>query len=320
MACTRICIARSFMTDRKSDLLVLTDGKPGHVSQIRGLVDALIRLNPRLADCVHWLDMRELSWRQRYSGGLPTEAQNIGAVIAAGHSTHLPALAYRARHGAHLVVIMKPSLPLAWFDSVIMPRHDLQGEPKENVFCTIGAMNSVGFQPRSETESGLILLGGESKYYHWNQASLLAQIDNLIEANDSLRWTITNSRRSPATLKNELVQRFGDRAEFKPFEQCPAGWLAQELARSKTVWITPDSVSMVYEALSSGADCGLFQLEPKQRDRITEGMSQLCSDGQINYTTEDRGIRTAVAPIDRLNEAHRAATWLSHRLPSSLSE
>ena len=314
MAFTRICIARSFMTDRKSDLLVLTDGKPGHVSQIRGLVDALIRLDPRLADCVHWLDVRELSWRQKYSSGLPTEAQNIATVIAAGHSTHLPALAYRARHGAHLVVIMKPSLPLAWFDSVIMPRHDLQGEPRENVFCTIGAMNSVGFQPRSETESGLILLGGESKYYHWNQASLLAQIDNLVEANDSLRWTITNSRRSPATLRNELVQRFGDRAEFTPFERCPAGWLTQELARSKTVWITPDSVSMVYEALSSGADCGLFQLEPKQRDRITEGMARLCGEGLVGTISDDHSIRLATNPLGRLNEAHRAAEWLLPRL------
>jgi len=314
MACTRICIARSFMTNRKSDLLVLTDGKPGHVSQIRGLVDALFQLNPRLADRVHWLDMRELSWRQRYSGGLPTEAQNIGTVIAAGHSTHLPALAYRARHGAHLVVIMKPSLPLTWFDSVIMPRHDLQDEPKENVFCTIGAMNSVGFQPRSETESGLILLGGESKYYHWNQASLLEQIDILLHANGHLDWTITNSRRSPTTLEKELLQRFGDRAEVKPFEQCAGGWLTQELARSKIVWITPDSVSMVYEALSSGAECGVLYLAAKQRDRITEGMARLCGEGLVGTISDDHSIRLATNPLGRLNEAHRAAEWLLPRL------
>jgi mitochondrial fission protein ELM1 len=305
------------MTDQKSDVLVLTDGKPGHVSQIRGLIDGLISLHLALADRVQWLDVRELGWREKYTGRLPQSLQKPGIIIAAGHSTHLPALAYRARHGGHLIVIMRPSLPLAWFDSVIMPQHDLRGALKDNVFCTVGAMNSVGFLPRSDINTGLILLGGESKYYHWNQASLLEQIDTVLQANGHLNWTITNSRRSPASLERALLQRFDGRAEIKPFEQCPPGWLTQELVRSKTVWITPDSVSMVYESLSSGAKCGLFYLKAKQPDRITQGMSQLCSEGRLSTISHDNRIQQATDPLDRLNEAYRAAEWLLPRLESS---
>jgi mitochondrial fission protein ELM1 len=308
------------MTDHRSDILVLADGKPGHVSQIKGLIDAIVSLNAALACNVQWLDVRELNWREKYTGRLPRHLQKPRIIIAAGHSTHVPALAYRARHGGHLIVIMKPSLPLSWFDSVIMPQHDLREAPKDNVFCTVGAMNSVGFLPRSDTNTGLILLGGESKYYHWNQASLLEQIDTVLQANGHLNWTITNSRRSPASLESELLKHFDGRAEIKPVEQCPPGWLTQELVRSKTVWITPDSVSMVYESLSSGAQCGLFYLKAKQRDRITEGMSDLSSSGQIDYLAEDGSIQTASAPINRLNEAHRAAVWLSPRILRPFTE
>ena len=44
--------------------------------------------------------------------------------IGAGHKTHLYLLAIKRCFGAKIVVILKPSLPLKFFDLCVIPKHD----------------------------------------------------------------------------------------------------------------------------------------------------------------------------------------------------
>ncbi|MFN3595388.1 MAG: ELM1/GtrOC1 family putative glycosyltransferase, partial [Thiobacillaceae bacterium] len=110
----------------------LIDGKPGHEKQSLGLAQALQRLA-----AARWYDVRvhgtafasvraALQWAlRRFPAGHGLPAPDL--ILAAGHATHLPALAARRAYGGRIVVLMRPSLPLALFDLCLIPAHDQPG-------------------------------------------------------------------------------------------------------------------------------------------------------------------------------------------------
>ena len=139
----------------------LSDGKPGHDNQSRGLIRALGRLTA--LEC-HQLNGRGagrralwsmLAARFRPGQGLPDPALLIGA----GHATHLPMLAARIARGGKAVVLMKPSLPLYWFDLCLIPEHD-RPPVRDNVVATQGVLNTGRASDCATPGIGLILVGG----------------------------------------------------------------------------------------------------------------------------------------------------------------
>ena len=50
---------------------------------------------------------------------------------------------------------------------------------------------------------------------------------------------------------------------------------------AKNIWITPDSVSMIYESLTSGASVGLFDLRKSKKNRINNSIDSLISDNIV---------------------------------------
>jgi mitochondrial fission protein ELM1 len=79
------------------------------------------------------------------------------------------------------------------------------------------------------------------------------------------RLMIANSRRTPEALGKVLFERYGQR--FQSWDACPQGWLVDTLAVTDSVWVTEDSVSMVYEALTAGLPCRLAHVaDPSARE------------------------------------------------------
>jgi uncharacterized protein len=159
----------------------------------------------------------------------------------------------------------------------------------------------------------LFLIGGPSKHVEWDSTAILQQLD-VIAA--SLRpgspWRITDSRRTPESLSAVLQQKYGER--FQPFAQCPPGWLAERLAVTETVWVSEDSVSMVYESLTAGCCVGLLRLpEVKTGSRVMRGVERLLADGLVTAFSD--WSRTATLPEVRpFNEATRVAALLLQKL------
>ena len=102
-----------------------TDGKAGHENQARGLIAALRTRTP-VED--YSIDARSdphplwslLARRDATGAGLP----DPDLIVGAGHATHLPMLAARRARGGRVIVLMKPDLPLSWYDLCIIPLHD----------------------------------------------------------------------------------------------------------------------------------------------------------------------------------------------------
>ena len=58
----------------------------------------------------------------------------------------------------------------------------------------------------------------------------------------------------------ELARQFSH-AEFCDFRETPRGWIEEQYAACSTAWVSGDSISMLYEALSAGCRVGLLPVE-----------------------------------------------------------
>lgn len=282
-----------------------SDGKTGHDKQSRALVTALSK---RLPVTEHVLQVergaKALWWglTRRYSPGNTLPAPDL--LVGAGHATHPHLLAARRCYGGHAVVLMRPSLPCAWFDLCIVPQHD-NVAPADNVIVTRGVLNTIRAGGRHDGDIGLIALGGPSRHVIWNNDAMLQQVRQLLEKRSKTRWWLTTSRRTPAALVDRLRRQTN--VEYMPFDETSPDWLAERLAEAGEVWLSQDSISMIYEALASGARVGLLAVPAQGRNRISAAIDRLVEEGRVSAPGQWRPAPAAGQPLD---EASRCADWM----------
>jgi KDO2-lipid IV(A) lauroyltransferase len=200
-------------------------------------------------------------------------------IISCGSSTQAINRILALENQAKSVVIMKPVLQSCRaFDLVIAPRHD---DPPvlKNVVVTRGALNLVD-EPYLKTQGDLlerhtgplgrntpvigVLLGGDSKNFKLEPALVQKVIGAVLDAGRRLNaeLLVTTSRRTPAAAQNIVKEaltgeprvRFLVLANEKNFDFAVGGILA----KSDILVISPESISMVSEAASSGKHVIVF--------------------------------------------------------------
>jgi mitochondrial fission protein ELM1 len=287
------------------------DGKPGHENQTAGLVRALAeRREIRSFDLPvaarrRWLDL--LLARCPAGAGLPDPDLLLGA----GHATHAALLACRRARGGRAVVLMRPSLPLRWFDLCIVPEHD-DVPPGDAVLRSRGALNSARPSPAGRDDAGLVLVGGPSAHHAWSTDALRASLVQLFDR-DPRAWTIVTSRRTPPDTVDALAGLVGDRVRLVTPAQTERGWLTREMGRNDVAWVTEDSVSMLYEALTAGAACGVLPVPVKRLGRVQRGLQRLLDDGVVTSFAAWRDGQPLAAADPPFDEAGRCADWILDR-------
>jgi mitochondrial fission protein ELM1 len=236
--------------------------------------------------------------------------QQPDIIIAAGHATHLTALALSKKTGAKTIIIMQPTLPVSWFDFSLIPEHD-RPRPKPNILVTKGALNRL-LPRKKKPNSGIIMIGGPSKHFGWDNDNIVKQIETLI-INSPNSWLITTSRRTPKEILPLLQKLTSDKVTFVPVEQTDSAWVHNNLPHSEICWVTPDSVSMIYEALTAGCLTGIFTLPNPSNSRVVNGL-QMLQDEKLILTLEHYiNNLTSITP-STLKEADRCAQELLIRL------
>jgi mitochondrial fission protein ELM1 len=92
-------------------------------------------------------------------------------------------------------------------------------------------------------------------------------------------------------------------------------WLLDRYAESERIWVSEDSVSMVYEALTSGARVGLLRVPRTERvGRVVKGMDALVSEGWAMWFEDWRTEGVLRAAPAKLDEASRVAEIVVERL------
>jgi len=260
---------------------VLDDGKPGHRNQSLGLAEAMGRIRDVSIHLISLPHNVGIFSRIKMAREEASKLPKADFVIAAGHKTHLALLYLARKTGARSVVLMKPSMPCRWFDHCLIPEHDFQEGAKtpRNVILTKGALNRVTYDPGAKDGSGLILIGGKSSEFGFNGESLQKAINEIVGQDEGVQWTLTDSRRTPTGFLQSLK---GIPISTHAHHTTDSDWLPNQLRRASVVWVTEDSVSMIYEALSCGAQVGLLPMpRVKNAGRVAKGVEALVEEGRL---------------------------------------
>ena len=285
-------------------ILILSDGKKGHENQSLGLAEAILR-------------RREGSYEISRIEDAPLGPQNshqINLIIAAGHGTHPFLIRSARRHRCPSVVIMKPSLPSFLFSHCLVPEHDLKPGKKtpKNYIPTKGALNRISETIPEKEAKGLIMLGGPSKHFTWQTEPLLEAIASIVLSHPELIWTVGDSRRTPESVLPELAEK-GLPLSIASHKEATGTWLMDQLLASQVAWITPDSTSMLSEALTAGCKLGTLPL-PAKDTRLSRAHDQLAKEAWLTPFAHYDTNATLPAPPYPLHETARCAEILLDKL------
>ena len=291
-------------------IVYVTDGKAGHRSQALGLYKAMQRLSKQqvtfeevAAESLSRFNLFLARGNQQH----PLIQQTPDYIFSVGSQTQLKALLLgQVFPKAKTVVLMKPKFPLAWFDYVVVPKHD--GVAAENnVIVTEGALNPIVNEKRHQAKRILIALGGDSKRHKWNEAKVLEAIEKIVQDNKKSEIVLTTSRRTPKEFLAQLnTQKIATKLQIFPVEETPQGWIFEQMQLAEAVWVTEDSVSMLYEALTAGCKVGVIEIDRLKQDRITQSVDLLLQQKQVSQVTSMMHLPKPTA----LKEADRVAAIL----------
>lgn len=297
------------------EIQVLSDGKPGHENQSYGLAEAIGRLRPVTTSKIHLAGLRGPFSRLKKAFKETEHLPKPQLLIGAGHAVHPALLALSRARDIPCVLLMKPTLPAGLFDLCLVPEHDLEGrEPQDHVIPTIGALNRVLPPDGRPRHGGLILLGGPSSSHGWDAAAVEKAICAIVAAGKDRPWRVTDSRRSPAGTLDSLTKACPALAVY-PHGDTGRDWLPQMLAEAAEVWVTEDSISMIYEALSSGARVGLLPVPAtKKAGRVARGVERLVKEGFVTRFADWSPETGLAEPPQVLRESDRCAAIVLKRL------
>jgi len=292
------------------------DGLRGHENQSDGLIGALEERTPLSVHTLATPRARRLSsaWRALL-GADGRVLPNPDLLIGTGNATHLPLLAARRRRGGRTVVLMKPSVPMGWFDLVIAPAHDRLA-PRDNLLVTRGALNRMRPAAEKDRNTGLLLIGGPDREHPWDADALQAQVSAIVERHSNVQWLAASSRRTPSDFLPRLAGLGYANLGTVAVEDVDSAWLPHSLARVSTVWVTEDSVNMLYEALTAGAATGLLEMPRRQGGRFKRNLGGgLLAEGLVTSFKDWHAGEALAPPAARLDEAGRCADWILERWP-----
>ena len=305
------------MTDGSLTLWLIGDGKPGHENQSLGLAEAI----QRRATCeIHRISIAGkggIFGRIRAAFAQSADLPKPDFIISAGHATHLALLYLARKYQTKSIVLMRPSLPLRCFDLCIAPSHDFPNKQmRKNLILTRGAINRVHAGELPKTGK-LILIGGPSKTHGWDPAAMLDMLARVTATGD---WQLTDSRRTPEGFLEQIKKHLPNIEIFSCKETAP-DWLPGQLSRAAEVWVSEDSVSMIYEALTSGARVGLLSVPRlNSRSRVLRGIDDLIADRFLTTFSDWNQTGRLVQATQLLNEADRCAEIVWHMEVAQFAE
>jgi len=254
-------------------IVYVSDGKAGHRSQALGLFQAMQRQQANATfEEVSINDLPIISLiKALFSSKNSLLQQAPDFIFGVGSHTHFRVwLLGKIFKKAKTVI-----LPIAWFDYAVIPEHD-GILSNERVIVTRGALNPIRNENRHQAGRILIALGGSSKRHQWNHEKVLLSVQKIVECNSNSEIILTTSRRTPVGFIDILKQQsFAKCLQIFPVEQTPQGWIFEEMQKAEAVWVTEDSVSMIYEALTAGCRVGVIAMDRLKQDRITNSVDIL---------------------------------------------
>lgn len=304
---------------------LFSDGRPGHEKQSLGIIKALQAYVDVDVDKVEvpsstlideFVSHLSLLFKVGKSSQTNTYQKN-DLFIGTGSRTHVPMLSARLQKSAKIVTCMTPASHLrAKFDLCFVPHHD-QVTDGDNIFYTVGPPNMSRKSTAHDPNKSLILIGGRDESSHrWDERKLISDLDKLIRGTEKVSWLISSSPRTPESTETLISQELATlaRVSFVPFSETAPGWVEQKYGTHESVWITADSVSMVYEALSAGCKVGILPVAwRKKNNKFRRSLDYLLDEKLIVTLPQYLQGASEWHDHEPLNEADRCAREILRR-------
>ncbi len=199
--------------------------------------------------------------------------QYADIIISCGASTVSTNIFLKNENNASGIVIMKPGLGRTGkFDLILLPRHDASKILKPNILITEAAPNRIlprtsGIEPRAKGIG--LLIGGDAKNFKLEREAVEKAIDGVLKISEEMDRDIfvsTSRRTSPeidSFLKNKLKGNKRCRLLVIANEKNIKGAVQRILDASEVIVVSPESISMISEAVSAGKYVVVFGLRAK---------------------------------------------------------
>jgi hypothetical protein len=241
-------------------ILILSDGKAGHVNQSIALArhlgipweTVMVRFRNRpfkllsyVLDHVGMYLPSLLRWDP--PGG------EFRAVVSAGSETYYANKVLARRFGIPAVAIMLPRGYRLDFDRIIAQEHD-RPPRKENILvlpvnlCRVEPQGV--FRPRAGERYVALVVGGPNPVFGFDRDAFRQALDSIFAGFPGRRIVVTTSRRTPAGIEEE-IDRYPFEEKFL-YSRDPVNPIPDFLASCEYVFLTADSTSMISEAVTFG--------------------------------------------------------------------
>ncbi|MGE4013461.1 MAG: mitochondrial fission ELM1 family protein [Alphaproteobacteria bacterium] len=260
---------------------VLTEGHTGTVNQAVGLAEAM-GLQPeikRFMPRAPWKFVPPRLWRRPLElGDAASDALTPpwpDLLISCGKRAAAPAHAIRMAAGGRcfVVQVLAPPVPAAWFDMLVLPRHD--GRGGANIFVTEAAIHRVTPAKLAAARARFadlfehlpqprvaVLIGGSNKRHRLTEAAMTRLADQLATVcrRQHTGLMITPSRRTGAENTRILLDKLRGLPSYVWDGGGDNPYFGM-LAWADAIVVTVDSVSMTSEACSTGKPVYVAALE-----------------------------------------------------------
>jgi mitochondrial fission protein ELM1 len=266
-------------------ILWLKDQKVGHEKQVLAILK-------RLQEKIPKMELIEIDVNISFIKNLllflskihPSISLKPDVIIGAGTGTHLEMLRIKQKFNNEpkIICVMKPSIFLKQFDLVFAPRHDFNNEIPKNVFVYQGSIVEPKIYDDLD-DNILVLIGGENKHFPFCIEKILNQI-KFIESNNEFtnkKILIFNSRRTPEKLNTVLKDwsKQSNNLNFMDYQNSVS--LSNYMGKSSYTFVTPDSVNMIFESLSSLSKTYVFSTDTQNDTKVTKLIKNLVNNNSL---------------------------------------
>ena len=275
------------------------DSKTGHLKQVDALLNELKKDSKFLLTHVDCLDKKFSLENIESIFAEPPKTNQTVVLIGAGHGVYenilnsKKFLIKKFNNQAIAIAILRPSKKLKSFDMICAPQHDFDNKtlPK-NVTTFIGSLAEPSYSPVDKSQA-MIAIGGISKHYKFDGDVLLGQLQFILSMYQSYEFRIFNSRRTPDSINLKIEEELSkhSNAQFIDFNSMESNSFQKSLQQAALKFVTPDSVNLTYESLSTPGKTYLIQIEtPSYRRifgsrKIRESMSKLVKSRQVGVVS-----------------------------------
>ena len=149
----------------------------------------------------------------------------------------------------------------------------------------------------------------------------MLQINFITSLYPEINWIVFNSRRTPQKFnteikKNKDIKKFVNFNEnFEPLDNY--------ISKAKIKFVTPDSINMIFESLSSSGETFLFQMKKFKDNKITMLIEDIKINKFVGYLekqqVEGSGIKKlSLAQPNKLHEPFREVEKVVYKIKQIL--